>query len=572
LLGRKSVLIGMAASVGFLVAKVTQPSSVSGDTDTRVARWAPFTAYAVGQQVISPKNDVVTAKFAHTSSATFTSDAAKWTLSSTYGALTSVAVNVLDKGAVGDGVTNSTRAFLAALATGRPVYVPGKKSAVYLVDEISAGFTSNSVMFGNATIKLRAAGPAAIIAKTAITGFRLDGLTFDANNNAMTVIRLIDCTDFDLGTTTYLGGTYAGLDLQECVDFRATTLTADNNGSPGGQVGSGIYLREKTGGTGCKRFDISSVRGSLNGLGPGLDGDTVHTSGSACTGSIGSIIARDSTRYGAKFQHIGGFVQVGEISATGCVYGVSFSASNGITVGSIHCDNNSSIGIWVDAAAQNVHVGSATVLNSGGQGVQIIQGAADITFNDLFIRVTGTGGLNGSNSRGFDCRGVTRGKIGNLTVIDAGFGASNTSEAIFVTDSDDLQLADVTVSDTRSGTARMANPGNFSTSTNVSIANFRASNCQASRILGMSTLTLTNVSIDGKHALGTGSAIIHNGQSSVVVSHNLILPPATTRVTGSSADTAQAYVTAVSATTFTVKVPAMVRADRTVYWSAGIAQ
>ena len=77
---------------------------------------------------------------------------------------------------------------------------------------------------------------------------------------------------------------------------------------------------------------------------------------------------------------------------------------------------------------------------------------------DLLIRVTGTGGLNGSNSRGLDCRGVTRGKIGNLTVIDAGFGAINTSEAIFVTASDDLQMANVTVTDTRAGVARTANP------------------------------------------------------------------------------------------------------------------
>lgn len=531
MLGRKSVLVGMAASAGFLVAKATEPSP-------------------------APPGP----KVAPRTTATDRSRA-------------SVAVNVLDKGAVGNGSTNCTQAFLDALATGRPVYVPGTKSAVYLVDEISAGFTSGSVMYGEATIRLRAAGSAAIIAKTAITGFRLDGLTFDADGKARTVLRLIDCTDFDLGSTTYLGGTYSGLDLRECVDFRATTVTANNNGAPGGQVGSGVYLREKAGGTGCKRFDIGSVQGSLNGLGPGLDGDTVHTSGSACTGSIGRISARDSTRYGAKFQHTGGFVQVGEIFATGCVHGVSFSACNGMTVGSIQSDSNSAIGIWFDAAAQNVHVGTAVVLNSGGQGVQIKQGAADITVNDLFIRVTGTGGLSGSNARGFDCRGVTRGKIGNLTVIDAGSGDSNTSEAIYVNASNDLQLANVTVTDTRSGTARMPNPGTFSATTNthVSIANFRATNCQASTIAGMSTLTLTNVSIDGRQARGTGSAIIQNGQSSVVVSHNLILPPTTTTVTGSSADTAQAYVTAVSATTFTVTVPAGVPADRTVYWSAGIA-
>jgi hypothetical protein len=410
------------------------------------------------------------------------------------------AVSVLDKGAVGDGVTNCTQAFLDALATGRPVYVPGKRNAIYLVDDLSAGFTSNRVMFGDATIRLRTAGPNAIIDTTAISGFRLDGLTFDADHKAIAAVRFRGCTDFDLGSTTYTRGTYAGLDLQECADFRATTLTASNNGTAGGQVGSGVYLRERTGGTGCKRFNLDSIQGNRNGLGPGLDGDTVHTSGSACTGSIGSIIARNNTRYGAKFQHTGGFVKVGQIMATGNGTGVSASGCNGLSVSSVHCDSNSDIGLWIDAAAQNVHLGSATVLNSGLQGCQVLAGAADLSIKDLYIRSTGTALLGGSNSRGFDCRGLTRGKIGNLTVIDAGTGPVNTSEAIYCSGSHDLQLTNVTVSDTRAGTARMARPGNFSTqaNNNVRIADFRASNCQASEILGLSAITITSLLIDGQ--------------------------------------------------------------------------
>jgi hypothetical protein len=46
--------------------------------------WAPSTAYLRGQQVISPNNDVVSANVAHTSSAVFTTDQAKWAVSSTY--------------------------------------------------------------------------------------------------------------------------------------------------------------------------------------------------------------------------------------------------------------------------------------------------------------------------------------------------------------------------------------------------------------------------------------------------------------------------------------------------------
>lgn len=94
LLGRKSVLMGMAASVGVVLANVTQspavaagrtkPSSIAATTPSYALKWTPGTAYVPGQQVISPTNDVVSAKIAHTSSSAYATDVAKWTCSSTY--------------------------------------------------------------------------------------------------------------------------------------------------------------------------------------------------------------------------------------------------------------------------------------------------------------------------------------------------------------------------------------------------------------------------------------------------------------------------------------------------------
>jgi hypothetical protein len=52
-----------------------------------VPRWAPATAYTIGQQVVSPNNDVVSANVGHTSSAAYATDVAKWAVSSTYGTL-----------------------------------------------------------------------------------------------------------------------------------------------------------------------------------------------------------------------------------------------------------------------------------------------------------------------------------------------------------------------------------------------------------------------------------------------------------------------------------------------------
>jgi hypothetical protein len=89
-------------------------------------------------------------------------------------------------------------------------------------------------------------------------------------------------------------------------------------------------------------------------------------------------------------------------------------------------------------------------------------------------------------------------------VIDAGAGPVNTSEGIYCSGCDDLELTNVTVSDTRAGTARMPHAGNFSdpANNNVRISDFRASNCQGSAILGMSVITITRVSIDGKPTRG----------------------------------------------------------------------
>jgi hypothetical protein len=95
ILERKSVLMGMAASLGFVFANAAQPSVAAAGTvqpspilltqPAYAPKWIPSTDYALGQQVVSPNNDVVSAKVAHTSSAAYATDTLKWTLSSSFG-------------------------------------------------------------------------------------------------------------------------------------------------------------------------------------------------------------------------------------------------------------------------------------------------------------------------------------------------------------------------------------------------------------------------------------------------------------------------------------------------------
>jgi hypothetical protein len=93
LLGRKSVLMGMAASVGVVIAGAAQsaaaagtvkPSAIAVTQSAYAPKWTPLTSFALGQQVISPTNDVVSANVAHTSSGSYSADTAKWTCSPTY--------------------------------------------------------------------------------------------------------------------------------------------------------------------------------------------------------------------------------------------------------------------------------------------------------------------------------------------------------------------------------------------------------------------------------------------------------------------------------------------------------
>jgi len=66
----------------------------------------------------------------------------------------------------------------------------------------------------------------------------------------------------------------------------------------------------------------------------------------------------------------------------------------------------------------------------------------------------------------------------------------------------------------------------------------------------------------------SGTATIPSGQTSVTVNHGLASTPTTVVVTGSTSDTADAYVSAKTSTTFTITVPGPVGGDRTVYWYA----
>jgi len=79
----------IATNTTAIAAEATTARAAEGVNATNIAktvpRWSgPGTVYTLGQQVVSPGNDVVSANVAHTSSAAYATDLAKWSLSSTY--------------------------------------------------------------------------------------------------------------------------------------------------------------------------------------------------------------------------------------------------------------------------------------------------------------------------------------------------------------------------------------------------------------------------------------------------------------------------------------------------------
>jgi hypothetical protein len=80
LVGRKSVLMGMAASMGAIFANAAPPAAAA----VQLPKWELFTNYARGQLIISPNIHVVSANVAHRSSWSYETDKMKWRLSCTF--------------------------------------------------------------------------------------------------------------------------------------------------------------------------------------------------------------------------------------------------------------------------------------------------------------------------------------------------------------------------------------------------------------------------------------------------------------------------------------------------------
>jgi hypothetical protein len=129
-------------------------------------------------------------------------------------------VSVKDFGAVGDGVTDDTAAFINALATGKNVYVP---YGAYLLNSFSI---TDQTLFGEGTLKWKSNATTNWITLTNNAG--LSGLTFDGNASNQSFLN-------DVGGV-YVTGVNANIDKCNFTNFRKFAVWTIPNAAIGGRV------------------------------------------------------------------------------------------------------------------------------------------------------------------------------------------------------------------------------------------------------------------------------------------------------------------------------------------------
>jgi hypothetical protein len=247
LLGRKSVLMGLLTS-GFVVANVARPSAASAGTikpvaatqNAYVVRWTPSTAYSAGQQVVSPTCYVVAANVAHTSSAAYATDTAKWSLGSTDARRDAVGMLAKDNGIVGNGITDDGAALNALLRSAATLGIPVVLTPLSTVfTTVAIVIPSNTRLNGNrATIKCGIAGlytPTVGIANA--SNVLIENLVIDGNKAAFSA------------TTEYKHG----VGMNAATDVILRNVTSNTN------KGDGVYLAGAAAGSYCERITLDNV-------------------------------------------------------------------------------------------------------------------------------------------------------------------------------------------------------------------------------------------------------------------------------------------------------------------------
>jgi hypothetical protein len=375
----------LSATYATATALTTEASTARTAESKAVPRWAPTTTYTLGQQVVSPNNDVVSAIAGFTSEASYVP--ANWAVSSTYVPMVT--------GLAGTGATDMQsliQAALTAAAPGATVRLPGINQT-YM---IASGLTIPSRVtldLGGAILQVKNANPVVqAITFSGVTGSRVtngrlqgnvtnkaaavnftsgatdcvvDHCSVDANFQIV-VIGLIGSVNCGITDCTLEGGTSEGV---EFVD--STNCYADRNHITG-LAGTGVVFTQSTAAMNLNcRASHNYITGCTDGI-LGLGGSRTNIADNTVLNSQHSGIALDYFTSGLPN---------------------------------------------TDSSVSNNKVDSANLADAGLDGIRIAAGSSGATVKGN--TVTNTYGVTGSSGAGIDIIGSYHTVSGNVCRLNA---------------------------------------------------------------------------------------------------------------------------------------------------------
>lgn len=157
----------------------------------------------------------------------------------TYSMIEGAPANVLDYGAVGDGVANDTAAFTAALAAASAVYVP---QGTFAVENLSVPNGKTLTGSGAASILKIVGGSAnAVINMASKDDWTISNLTLDADATGTVIAQFVTCNRGKIENVWATGSTVHGIDLNNC--SRCTIDNVEVYSTGGNSACAAIYLK-----------------------------------------------------------------------------------------------------------------------------------------------------------------------------------------------------------------------------------------------------------------------------------------------------------------------------------------
>jgi len=229
--------------------------------------------------------------------------------------------------------------------------------------------------------------------------------------------------------------------------------------------------------------------------------------------------------------------------------------ANVVRISNLEIDVVSGNGLFINGT--HIYMESFDVTAATGNGISI---------NNSWVSLC-NGRITNNQQHGVYVSSGSYLQIFNVNFKDNGQAADSAYDDIHINDN---AGANTIISATCSASAtNRTRYGLYAGQNSYGIANLETTGLRIGAVyLNVTKLWHLNYLENSKPNKKSGTATIPSGQTSVTVNHGICSTPTVVIVTGSTSDTSDVYVSAVTSTTFTITVPSPVGGDRTVYWYA----